>query len=407
MMEPRRNRKHMARAERERRLRNFLLMGIGAIVVLILGVLGYGWYDVNVRQPAQPVIVVEGQEIKRQAFAARVTLAQFELVNQFQNTQSLLTFFGGDQEVRQSLEQELARIDGQLKNPLVTGQQIVEQLIREVLIRNEADSRGITVTEEEVSRALEEDFGFYLEGTPTPGPTRTPVPTNTLDPTLQSQITPSETPTQGPTPTPSYTPTPSATPTSYTLELFEGNYTTYLEGLAEQGVRESDLRDLIRGELYREKLIEDFRQSLPHTQEQVNARHILVADEATAQEVLGLLEAGDDFADLAAEYSTDSSNADQGGDLGWFGRGRMVEAFETAAFEAEVGEIVGPIETSFGFHIIEVMGHEERQLDDEAFEGALQDAFNEWLLDARRNADVEVADSWIQAIPTVPGQTGP
>ncbi len=73
------------------------------------------------------------------------------------------------------------------------------------------------------------------------------------------------------------------------------------------------------------------------------------------------LDAGETFEDLARIYSADESNADKGGDLGWFERGRMVKPFADAAFDAEVGSIVGPVETRFGVHMIKVNGHEERE----------------------------------------------
>jgi hypothetical protein len=76
------------------------------------------------------------------------------------------------------------------------------------------------------------------------------------------------------------------------------------------------------------------------------------------------LDRGESFEDLARTYSTDASNADRGGDLGWFGPGRMVPAFEEAAFAAEPGSIVGPVETRFGLHLIKVNGHEERDKGD-------------------------------------------
>lgn len=69
---------------------------------------------------------------------------------------------------------------------------------------------------------------------------------------------------------------------------------------------------------------------------------------------------GDAFEDLARIYSMDESNADRGGDLGWFGRGRMVPEFEAAAFGAPVGAVVGPVKTSFGLHLLKINGHESR-----------------------------------------------
>ena len=91
---------------------------------------------------------------------------------------------------------------------------------------------------------------------------------------------------------------------------------------------------------------EEFNQ-----QEQVRASHILVEDEATAQEVLEKINAGEDFAELAKEYSTDGS-AENGGDLGFFGKGDMVAEFEEAAWALEKDEVSDIVKSEFGYHII-------------------------------------------------------
>jgi peptidyl-prolyl cis-trans isomerase D len=102
--------------------------------------------------------------------------------------------------------------------------------------------------------------------------------------------------------------------------------------------------------------------------EQARARHILirVAPDATdvergeaelrANGVAQIARSGADFAALAAEHSEDPGSKDNGGDLGWFGRGQMVPEFEDAVFAAKPGEIIGPIRSQFGFHIIKVEG---------------------------------------------------
>lgn len=74
----------------------------------------------------------------------------------------------------------------------------------------------------------------------------------------------------------------------------------------------------------------------------------------TANNVWRQLRDGEDFAVLAGEYSQDPSNADKGGDLGYFGRGRMVPEFEETAFNMEIGEISEPVKTQFGWHIIKL-----------------------------------------------------
>jgi len=92
--------------------------------------------------------------------------------------------------------------------------------------------------------------------------------------------------------------------------------------------------------------------------ESVSARHILVEDEAKCNEIKSEIEAGKSFEDAAKEYSSCPSSA-QGGDLGAFGHGQMVPEFDTAAFEAELNAIVGPVKTQFGYHLITVYDKKE------------------------------------------------
>lgn len=117
---------------------------------------------------------------------------------------------------------------------------------------------------------------------------------------------------------------------------------------------------------YYDSHLEDFTQL-----EQVHARHILIntsasrdaaAAQALANSAKARIAAGEDFAALALELSDDVSNRDRGGDLGFFGRGRMVPAFEEAVFAATVGQVIGPIQTQFGFHLVEVLEKREERL---------------------------------------------
>lgn len=86
----------------------------------------------------------------------------------------------------------------------------------------------------------------------------------------------------------------------------------------------------------------------------VNAKHILVDSEEKAKEIMAMIEAGEkEFEAAAAEFSTCPSK-ERGGDLGAFSRGQMVPEFEDAAFDAEIGKVVGPVKTQFGYHIIKV-----------------------------------------------------
>ncbi len=88
---------------------------------------------------------------------------------------------------------------------------------------------------------------------------------------------------------------------------------------------------------------------------EVNAAHILVKSEEEADGLMEKINSGESFANLAQEHSQCPSGK-RGGDLGWFGRGKMVREFEKASFDAEKGSVVGPIKTQFGWHLIKVLG---------------------------------------------------
>ena len=85
----------------------------------------------------------------------------------------------------------------------------------------------------------------------------------------------------------------------------------------------------------------------------VNASHILVQTEEEAKSILEKIKNGESFEKLAEEVSLCPSGK-QGGNLGWFGKGQMVPEFETACFNGKKGDVVGPVKTQFGYHIIKI-----------------------------------------------------
>ena len=88
---------------------------------------------------------------------------------------------------------------------------------------------------------------------------------------------------------------------------------------------------------------------------QARASHILVKTEDQANQILKRLNDGEEFDKVARRFSSCPSGK-QGGDLGWFGKGMMVPEFEKIAFEEQVGKVVGPVKTQFGYHVIKVTG---------------------------------------------------
>ena len=107
-------------------------------------------------------------------------------------------------------------------------------------------------------------------------------------------------------------------------------------------------------------------------EEEVHARHILVADEAAAKKIIADLKKGGDFAALSSQFSTDTGAAAQGGDLGFFKKGDMVPAFAAVAFAMKDGEISPePVKTEFGWHVIQTI--ERRRAPAPDFEHARDD----------------------------------
>ena len=401
---PRVTKKHLARAERDRILRRWVLSASAVVAALVLGLIAYGWAEQELINPGRAVAEVNGEAISARYLKARTELAKESLLAQASQIQNLITAFGGDASFTTSLQQQLEQIASMLQDEPSLQRSVLDSLVDETLIRQEANRRRIVVTDEEVTKAIEAAFGFYPNGTPTPLPTSTPRATFTPAPTLTPTAGPSPTvtPTTAPTATPTAgpSPTPQPTPTPYTQDAFQADLGEYLTGLQATDISEADFRSQYEAQLYRSRLDEAMKSEVTREQEQVNARHILVGDEASAQEIIEQVASGSKtWEELASVLSLDTSNKDQGGDLGWFGRGAMVKPFEEAAFSATVGETVGPVRTDFGWHVIQVLGRELRTLDDSAFESARQNALPRWLNDARKGEGVVIPDNWQQYMP--------
>jgi foldase protein PrsA len=135
-----------------------------------------------------------------------------------------------------------------------------------------------------------------------------------------------------------------------------------------QGLTDADLNQIFKQQVVIEKAVApqthvgesdikayfDKNRTLFDKPAQVRARHILVADAVKAKEVMAKLKAGGSWDALAKQYSTDPASKDKGGELGFFGRGQMVGPFQDAAFSAKVNQIVGPVKSPFGYHVIQV-----------------------------------------------------
>ena len=413
--------KHLARQERERIQRRNLLIAIAVVVVAVVGIIGYGILSETYLKTIQPVAIVNGDKILTKDFQAQSRYYRYTLIQQANSTYQFAQLFGSDPSTQSTFVNQLQQIQIQLSSGNVA-QQVLDEMINNLLIRQEADRRGITVTEEEVSKAFEEAFGYYPDGTPTPTPTLEAIPTSTLSPLQMTLVPPTATPviTETATPTPTLEPTlaptevltptatavPSPTPTEYTLEGYQSLYQQTIDNFQSSfDISEADLRYVLVSQRYREKVMDAVlaEANISRDEEQVWARHILVADLQTAQEVENKLKAGEDWTKLAAEYSTDTSNKDKGGDLGWFGKGQMVSEFEQAAFAlTDIGQISEPVQTQFGYHIIQLLGRRTQPLTETQYQQARQSAFDDWLSTQRDNSDVQIRDYFRDRVSIIP-----
>jgi len=118
-------------------------------------------------------------------------------------------------------------------------------------------------------------------------------------------------------------------------------------------------------------------------EEEINASHILVKTEEEAKALVEALTGGADFAELAKENSTGPSGPN-GGQLGWFGKGQMVPAFEAAALALEVGTVSAPVQTQFGWHVIKLNEKREKPKPPmEAVEKQLLEQLQQQALEAK------------------------
>lgn len=418
--------KHLARVERERLQTRLILIGTTFVIILVVGIIGYGILEQQVLKGLRTVAIVNGEKITVNEFRAATKYTRFTLINQARRIVDIASYFGEDPNASSSFGEQLQSIASQL-TPFQAGKTTLDQMIKDHLLRQEAARLGITVSPEEVDKRLQEEFQFFPDGTPTPTATQEPIPTSTLSPiqlTLMPRtptIAPTATPTATleitsteasavtltPTPTTVLTPTATATitptPTPYTYEAYQELYATQMAEFNETyEVTEETLRYVVETQLYQEKVSKAVLGEVPCVDEQVWALHILVEDEERAKDIYNRLEEGEDWSGLAATYSIDTSNKNQGGDLGWFGRGQMVPEFEEVAFSLQVGETSQPVQTEFGWHIIRVLGHEERPLSPTDCERLVLTKFDEWMEQIKEKSDIQTFEIWKEVVPERP-----
>jgi peptidyl-prolyl cis-trans isomerase D len=429
-------------SSREKQQTRWIIIGFAITALLIIGMVGYALlYDLVFKEKI-PVAKIENKKIDNTYFIDRVRLERNSMVQQYSMVYSQSQYFAEDESLLNYFYTQLAQIQQMLDDYQSFGENALNETINDEVIAIEAEKLGISVSPEEVERTIQEFFYFYPSGTPTPVPTEQVYPTPTLSKTQESilkdnnisssETLPEETDASLPSnddeedvnitedqtedqpesdismaktaipnePEPEATITPTATP--FTLDLFQEEYQKYISEINALNISEESFRTYIGYYLLRQKVREQIVTEVPREQEQVWARHILVATESEADAVLERIQSGEDFSDIAREVSLDTSNKDKGGDLGWFTLGKMVEAFEKIAFDLEVGDLSEPVETQFGWHIIQVIGHDVLPLSTSDYENAKELYFQNWLDEVKSEKEISINEVWKDLVPSDP-----
>jgi foldase protein PrsA len=169
-----------------------------------------------------------------------------------------------------------------------------------------------------------------------------------------------------------------------------GGQAAFEEWLQATGQTRDDYKEMLRQAMISQRVMEAVSSEAGQEAEQVHARHILVDNEETAQQLQAMLQEGADFAALAREYSQDAATKDNGGDLGWFPRGLVAAEFESAAFALQPGQVSGVVQLGEGYHILQVVEREAaRPLTPEQQLDLKLAMFDEWLTGQKASAVIE------------------
>jgi len=415
--------RHQQELQKTRQL-TFVMAGIGILVVLILGAALFTQY---IYRPNISVGKVNSATITRSLYNK---FRSWQIYNQMRILQYYANQATADQAKQYTsqitpLQNELQGIETWPTLDAPTLSQLADNL----LIAQQAGTLGVSVTDAEVRTAAQKNFepqataipqpSATVTTTPTPGTPSTATVTPTQTPTgATATVTPTAsgtaatgTPTVTRTPRATYTPgasptaSPTTTITSTPLPVAGAektavvDFTSFIKAIAGStkpggssycalgcpNLSESDYIELVaKPDELKKRLTDKLGAEVPTKREEVHAQHILVADAALAKDLKARLDKGADFAALAQQYSTDTSNAATGGDLGWFAStengGPMDQTFSTAAFKlTQPGQIGDPLQTQFGWHIIRLVERGPRDLSKSDLDTAKSKAFDAWL----------------------------
>lgn len=410
---------HPIHSVKEQKQNRLVIIGFAIIAALIVGLIGYAFLYEKVLKSNIPVAKVNGIAIDSEYYQDRVRLERNSYIQQYEILNLQSQFSAQDPSSQEYYQNQLGQIQALLDDKESFGKLVLDKTIDDEIIAQQAKVMGIEVSDSELEEGLQSLFKYFPNGTPTPEPTLAPYATPSItkdqEKILRYTPTPSDfadplsaNPTDLPdiqNPAATRLPDdeeqlPTATP--YTEELFKENYQEYISGLESINVSEKNLKAYLVHYLLDIKVFDEITKDVPRDQEQVWARHILVKTQPEASIVLDRLNKGEDWSAVAADISLDTSNKDNGGDLGWFARGRMVKEFEDAAFATDSGKLSAPVETQFGWHIIQVVDHQVFPILDSDYITLQESTYTEWFNKIKESADIKINDVYKDIIPAEP-----
>lgn len=348
------------------------LIMCAALVVLLASITpGHAQDGAPGDVPADAVSAVNGEPIARDTFHARLRLVRWQYLKELD---TLYDATGGN--LALTRQHVTDRVTG-LQDPAQLGDDVLYEMEEERLLWQTGEQLGLLPTDDETRQQEASFFSLW---------TNVPVEQIAVNAEAQAFIT-----------------------------------TWYAEATAASGMTQADILQLFEANALRQRLYAYVADKAPTEELAVHTRHILcsfhpddpsdmtapTADQraaahtciATAQE---RLRAGDAFSQVAADLSDDHASAAQGGDVGWTLVSYLAEDYAAAAQDSALETVVGPVETEFGLHLIEVLDREMQTLSADELEASQQGYFRLWIQTLHTDATITRGDDWAAGLPVDP-----
>jgi parvulin-like peptidyl-prolyl isomerase len=373
--------KQLARVRVERKHRRRMLIASAGLATVITVILVVAIVNELVIKPGQPVASVNDTNITTEQFQERVRLERSQTIEQILQYAQI---FGVEQ---------VTSFAAQLDDYEAVGEQVLDTMADEVLIKEGAAELGVSVSDDEVLQYLEEQVGYYRNGTPTPAPTFTPLPSPTP---ITDTVT---------TPVPTRTPLP--TPTVVTEEAFNEFFQQQLDVLKQIGVGRDIYLDVLKTQLLVDEIRTRLMEGEPVEAEQVEAQVLIFTNEDDVNSFLARLLTGESFEDLVAAAREDTEDDINASNIPWTPREELADQYNQEAadivFSLAVGEHSDVIVTPDGQYLIfYVTGHEERPLGASTLRAREDRIFSDWLTGLRDAAEITKYDYWRTRVPREP-----